>query len=98
MTFDWDDEKNTLIKETRGVSFEEIVVAIDEGMVIHVLEHPNKDKYPDQYIYLINWRGYVYAVPHVINVETGVIFLKTIYPSRHFTKLYGLGLEENNGN
>lgn len=89
MTFDWDNEKNSRIQETRGISFEQIVVAISEGKVITVFDHPNKERYPNQKIYLVNWRGYVYAVPHVIDKEKGTIFLKTIYPSRRFTRLYG---------
>ena len=88
MTFNWDDKKNELLRNTRQISFEEIVVAIEEGHVVDVLEHPNRDRYANQEIYLIAYRGYVYVVPFVRDASHDQIFLKTIYPSRRFTKLY----------
>jgi uncharacterized DUF497 family protein len=88
VTFDWDDEKNRLLKRSRGIGFEDIIVAIEEGNVVDVLQHPNAARYPHQQIYLIAYRNYVYAVPFVRNSETEEVFLKTIFPSRRYTKLY----------
>ena len=88
MTFDWSDEKNAELKATRNISFEEIVVCINENRIVDVLEHPNQDKYPNQRIYVIWYRNYAFAVPFVRNEKKGVIFLKTIYPSRLYTKRY----------
>ena len=45
MSFYWNEDKNTLLKQERGISFERIVVAIEEGHLIDILEHPNKEKY-----------------------------------------------------
>jgi uncharacterized DUF497 family protein len=88
VTFNWDDEKNHLLKQTRNIGFEDIIVAIQEGDLVDVVEHPNKERYPNQRVYLVAYRNYVYAVPSVRDIETNEIFLKTIFPSRRYTRLY----------
>jgi uncharacterized DUF497 family protein len=93
VTYDWSEEKNRQLKKQRSISFEEIVLCIQEGRTVAVLEHPSKEKYPNQRLYLIDYRRQIYVVPFVINKEEEAIFLKTIYPSRHYTKKY---LERNN--
>lgn len=35
MTFDWNEENNKQLKEERGISFEEIVIAINENRIIN---------------------------------------------------------------
>ncbi|MEE8442048.1 MAG: BrnT family toxin [Spirochaetia bacterium] len=95
MTFNWDDEKNELLKRSRGISFEEIVVAIEDGNVVDVLTHPNKDRYPNQEVYLVVHHDYVFAVPFVRDRIGSEIVLKTIYPSRKFTRRY-LRKDRNN--
>jgi len=79
-------EKNAQLKETRGISFEEIEFAINEGKILDVIEHPNKGKYPNQKIYIVNINDYIYLVPFVRQGNT--VFLKTIFPSRKLTKKY----------
>jgi len=32
MTFNWDNAKNHVLKKERGISFEEIVIAIEAGV------------------------------------------------------------------
>ena len=88
--FNWNDEKNEILKKTRNISFEEIVEAILSNNLIEVKNHPNQEKYPDQYIYIINIDGYIYLVPFIKNEDE--IFLKTIIPSRKETKKYKRGL------
>ena len=88
MTYDWNEEKNRQLKEQRGISFEEIVLCIQEDRVVTVLEHPNKERYPGQQLYLIEYKKQIYVVPFVVNADEEVIFLKTVYPSRHYTKKY----------
>ena len=90
MTYNWNDDKNSLLKKQRGLSFEEIVVAILNNQILDVLEHPDRQKYPNQKLYIVEYQGYAYVVPYV--EKEGEIFLKTIYPSRKYTKRY-LGLE-----
>lgn len=84
--FDWNEEKNKLLKEKRNISFEEIVFAIANEQLLDILEHPNKSKYPNQKLLIVEVLNYAYVVPFVDNDET--YFLKTIYPSRKATKSY----------
>jgi uncharacterized DUF497 family protein len=88
VTYDWNEEKNRQLKEQRGISFEEIVLCIQENRIVTVLEHPNKDRYPGQRLYLIEYNKQIYVVPFVFDAEEEVIFLKTAYPSRRYTKKY----------
>lgn len=87
MAFYWNEDKNTVLKQSRGISFERILVAIEEGHLLDVLEHPNKEKYPHQRILVIEIEEYVFCVPYV-HEKDGDYFLKTIFPSRKYTKLY----------
>ncbi len=84
--FAWDEDKNNLLKETRNISFEEIVLSLSNNKLLEVVEHPNKQKYPNQRIFIVEVRDYAYIVPFVEDEEK--YFLKTIYPSREATKKY----------
>ncbi len=86
MIFNWDDRKNERLKKERGISFEEIILAIDNGQLLSVLTHPNPEKYAGQKIYLVALDDYVVAVP--FREEGDEILLITAYPSRKYTKLY----------
>ena len=91
MTYNWNEEKNEELKKKRNISFEEIILCISEGKIIKILEHPNKEKYPKQFMYLIECNDYIYVVPFVINEKEKEIFLKTIFQSRFYTKKFGRG-------
>lgn len=84
--FDWDPVKNLRLKAERGVSFEDVITAFDEGRVLDTIGHPNQKKYPRQRQFIIRIADYVYVVPFTENEMT--IFLKTIYPSRLAKKKY----------
>lgn len=98
-------EKNELLKEQRDVSFqgnfasqplfasfEDVILALESGKLLDDIEHPNKEKYPNQniFIILIQIKNYVYLVPYVENDTS--IFLKTIIPSRQMNKKYNKGV------
>jgi len=85
---EFNEEKNLLLKETRGICFQDVIKAIEKRNVLDNLEHKNKKKYPNQKILVIKIKNYAYAVPYVINKKTKKIFLKTVYPSRILTKKY----------
>jgi hypothetical protein len=85
-TFAWNDEKNNLLKSGRQVCFEDVVISIEMGFLLDVLEHPNQEKYKGQRILIVQIDDYVYLVPFFED-ETGV-FLKTIIPSRKATRKY----------
>ena len=84
--FRWDAEKNERLKTSRGISFEEIVLAIEEGGLKDVLVHPNQRRYAGQVVLVVAYRQYVFLVPSV--EEDEYYFLKTIIPSRKATRNY----------
>lgn len=79
-------EKSELLKQSRGIGFEEIISAIDAGKVLDVYDHPDQVNYQGQRIYVVEALDYVYLVPFVRSDEG--IFLKTIIPSRKAKKMY----------
>lgn len=85
-SFRWSPEKNDVLKRERGVSFENVVVAIDAGGLLDVLAHPNIEKYPRQRVLVVSHDSYAYLVPFV--EEADYIFLKTVIPSRKATRDY----------
>ena len=82
--YDWNDEKNKMLRKLRGVSFEQVELAIESGDLVDRVKHPNPDKYPNQKVFLGNIENYIYSVPYVEDNEK--IFLKTIMPNRKATK------------
>lgn len=92
MAFDisFSEEKNQLLKATRGIGLDEIVLAIHGGNLLDDTVHPSK-KYPHQRLYVVRVRSYIYAVPYVFNPKTQEVFLKTAYPSRILKRKYPQG-------
>ena len=89
VTYNWNKDKNILLKETRGISFEQIVIHIEMGNLIDIIRHPNQVKYVNQKILIVNIKNYIYIVPFVEGKENkNERFLKTIIKSRQFTKRY----------
>jgi len=86
-TYRWSEEKNERLKRSRGVSFEDIVLALESGGLLDVLAHSNPRRYPNQKVLVVAVMEYVYLVPHV--EEPNHIFLKTVIPSRKATRDYG---------
>ena len=84
--FDWNREKSVLLKKKRGVSFEELVNVIIEGGLLDITDHPNKEKFSNQQVFVIEFDDYIYLIPFVEDKEK--YFLKTLYPSRKMTKIY----------
>ena len=89
--FRWDPDKNEQLIQERGVSFEQITVAVENGHLLQVVQHPNVEKYPRQKIMIVGIDGYAYLVPFV--EETDYFFLKTIIPSRKATRDFIEGKE-----
>ena len=87
VSFDWSTEKNQWLIEQRGISFERVVSAIEQGGLVDVLEHPNQDRYPGQMIYVVEIDEYLHLVPFVTQPD-GTRFLKTIVPSRKSMRDY----------
>ena len=42
-------EKNEILKKERNISFEDVILSIENGYLLDDIEHPNKEKYQNQY-------------------------------------------------
>jgi len=84
--FDWDNEKNEKLKSERGIGFEDVLTAVEADNILDILENSNKEKYPNQKVFVIKIDDYVFIVPFIEDEEK--VFLKTIIPSRKATKKY----------
>lgn len=82
----WGLEKNELLKQTRGISFEEIALLIQSEKLLGIEKNP---RHPNQKIYIVELENYAVVVPFVESDDE--IFLKTAFPSRKYTKHFGLG-------
>ena len=83
---EWDSKKNEQLKREREISFEEAVIAIEGGNLLDVIRHPNKKKYPNQKLFIVNIHEYAYLIPFIEDEEK--YFFKTMFPSRKMTKKY----------
>jgi uncharacterized DUF497 family protein len=93
--FEWNEEKNQLLRRERNISFEEIVAAVKKGKLLDRYKHPDEDKHCHQEIMVVEINNYAHLVPFVEDEET--YFLKTIYRSRKATKKYIKLKQEDNG-
>lgn len=84
--FDWNREKNQKLRLERCVTFDEVLSVLESDGPLDIIDHPNKNKYPNQKMYVVEIEEYVYLVPFVEDDEKR--FLKTIFPSRKMTKKY----------
>jgi len=86
----WNAEKNQLLMGERGVSFEDVLFALQAGRLLDDLVHPNNNKYPGQRIFVVEIDEYAWLVPYVENEDE--IFLKSVIPSRKATRHYLKGV------
>ena len=82
----WSVEKNSILKQTRKVSFEDVENAIMNDNILDIIPHHNQEKYAHQELMIVYIQNYTYYVPFVMNDEE--IFLKNIIPSRKYHKKY----------
>ena len=61
--FWWDPDKNDRLKAGRGISFEEIVAAVEEDGLKDILVHPNQQRYPGQVVLVVAYRDYIFVSP-----------------------------------
>ena len=89
--FVWNEGKNERLKAERAVSFEEVVLSIERGRVLDIVEHPNPEQYRGQRLFIVDIGDYAWLVPFVETEDE--VFLKTIIPSRKATRQYLRGGE-----
>ncbi len=86
MIYSWDETKNRYFSLNRNISFERILVALEEGDILQVLKNPNQHKYKDQQVYILNIEGYAWIVPFRDAADKRILI--TAYPSRKYTAKY----------
>lgn len=86
--FDYSEEKDLILRETRGLGFSDIIEEINKGNLLDDIDHFNKKKYPNQRIFIVKVKSKVYAVPYIKDRVKKVTFLKTFYPNRRLKKKY----------
>lgn len=74
-----------------------VIAALEEEKLLEVVEHPNKAKYPNQNMYVLELNDYIYLVLFIQQSEDSV-FLKTIFCSRKVTKYYRIERRINTEN
>lgn len=84
ISFNWSEEKNNLLKKSRNICFEDVVIAIHNGDLLEVIKNPSKN-HQGQNCLVVKIDSYSYIIPYA--EEKNSLFLKTIYPSRKFKKL-----------
>lgn len=85
--FDYSEEKDLILKATRGISFEDVIEALGNGKLIDDIDQESS-KYPNQKILVVEINNYIYVAPYVIDVKRNKFYLKTVYASRKLTKKY----------
>lgn len=80
---EWSDDKNKQLQTERNLSFEAIIVAIEQGKLIDVVPNPSKH-HAHQNVLLVEIDDYVVFVPFVEDEEK--LFLKTAFRSRKIMK------------
>ncbi len=80
--FRWDLEKSKKLKRERGVSFEEII----QSEFVMALQHPKRT---NQKLLLFEHNNYIWVVPYV--QKGNEIYLKTLFPSRKYTRIWKKG-------
>jgi len=92
MDFIYDEKKNQILFNQRGLTFEQAIEIISDEGVLLDFKHPKFEEYPNQRIMVISINNYPHCIPYVMDGENFV--LKTIFKDRRFKYL----LEDKDGN
>lgn len=80
---EWSEEKNIQLQTERGLSFESVVIAIEQGKLIDIVSNPSRH-HRQQDVLIVEIDDYLVLVPFVEDEEK--IFFKTAFRSRKATK------------
>ena len=86
MIIRWDLKKDEELQSKRMIGFRDIILAMKDNRILDILEHPNKNKYPNQMLLIVEINNYAYVVP--FEIRNDIMWLITVYPSRKMTKIY----------
>jgi len=85
MDFIYDEKKNQILFDTRGLTFEQAIEIISQEGILLDFQHPNFEKFPNQRVMVISINNYPHCIPYVMDGEKFV--LKTIFKDRRFKYL-----------
>lgn len=80
---EWGENKNKELQAERNISFEAVVVAIEQGKLIDIVPNPSSN-HTQQNVLVVEIDDYLVLVPFVEDEEK--IFLKTAFRSLKVTK------------
>lgn len=80
---EWDENKNKQLQAERGLSFEAIIVAVEQGKLVDIVPNPSSH-HTHQNVLVVEIDDYLVLVPFVEGEEK--IFLKTAFRSRKVMK------------
>lgn len=80
---EWSEDKNKQLQEERGLSFEAIVIALEQGKLIDIVPNPSSN-HKHQNVLVVEVDEYLVLVPFVEDEEK--LFLKTAFRSRKITR------------
>jgi uncharacterized DUF497 family protein len=83
MFFKWNEEKNKLLKEKRGISFDMLV---NDGKIIDVVKN-NSTNHQNQKKLIVNLNNKIYSIPFVYE-GNDYMFLKTAFRESKLDKQY----------
>jgi uncharacterized DUF497 family protein len=86
MKITWNEDKNIELERLRGLNFEMVLAAIDDGRIMADEQHPNIKNYGHQRILILDIDGYAVTVPYV--VSSNEIFLKIMFRDRKMQRRY----------
>jgi hypothetical protein len=86
MELAWNPAKDDELLARYGVGFKEVAAALRDRRLLANAPHFNVQKYPHQKMLVIEIDNYAWVVPYV--QDSGIAFLKTMYPSRQYTAIY----------
>ena len=86
MKITWNEDKNIELERLRGLNFEMVLAAIDDGRILADEQHSNIKNYGHQRILILDIDGYAVTVPYV--VSSNEIFLKIMFRDRKMQRRY----------
>jgi hypothetical protein len=54
MEYNWNDDKDALLRRERAIGFADVVLALSQGKLLATMPHPNTARYSQQQIYVVN--------------------------------------------
>lgn len=80
---EWNEDKNKELQAERNISFEGVIIAIEQGKLVDIVPNPSSN-HDHQQVLVVEIDNYLVLVPFVEDNEK--IFLKTAFRSRKVMK------------